>query len=67
MTEVVPCRSGKDSYDTEDDAKDALGRVQAAASRKARRKERRVYLCGYCDQWHLSSQRWTPAKGRRKI
>lgn len=64
MTDVAECRSGKRAY-SEEAAREVLARAQGKARRNPRRHEFRVYLCGFCLQWHLSSQAYHLVRGRR--
>lgn len=52
------CRTGKVLYDTQDDALAALGVVRSQRHRNPNRQERRVYLCVYCQRWHLTTRRY---------
>lgn len=53
----MSCRTGKVPYRAEHEARVALvGAIIARNLGKTQRQETRVYRCGFCGCWHLTSR-----------
>ena len=62
-----PCPSGKRKYATEAEARTELVGTNIARNMgKAKRQECRVYECGACGRWHLTSKPRTTVRQVRE-